>query len=95
MKMNCRLLGVAALFASLSFVAAGDITGKITLNGKPPAEKPLPLDPTEPREGANGTIPALSMSVMYSISSTRTPETPFMNALIRSTIAARTTSAGK
>lgn len=43
--MNSRLLGVAALFASLPFVTAGDITGKITLKGTPPPEKPLPLDP--------------------------------------------------
>jgi hypothetical protein len=46
MKLNHRCLAVAALFASLQLVSAGDITGKITLKGTPPPEKDLPLDPT-------------------------------------------------
>jgi hypothetical protein len=45
MKLNRRWLVSAALAASLQFVSAGDITGKITLKGTPPPEKPLPLDP--------------------------------------------------
>lgn len=45
MKLNRRLLAVGAVFASLPFVSAGDITGKITLTGNPPPEKILPLDP--------------------------------------------------
>ena len=45
MKLNRRLLGVAALIASLQIITAGDITGKITLKGTPPPEKVLPLDP--------------------------------------------------
>jgi len=46
MKLNHRCLAVAALFASLQLVSAGDITGKITLKGTPQPEKDLPLDPT-------------------------------------------------
>lgn len=45
MKLNRRCLSVAALIASLQIVSAGDITGKITLKGTPPAERTLPLDP--------------------------------------------------
>jgi hypothetical protein len=44
MKLN-RFLGLAALAASVQFVPAADITGKITLKGNPPPEKELPLDP--------------------------------------------------
>ena len=43
--MNSRLLASAALVASLQFVTAGDVTGKITLKGTPAPEKDLPLDP--------------------------------------------------
>src|SRR5881394_2616049 len=46
MKLNRRCLAVGGLIASLQFVSAGDITGKITLKGTPPPEKDLPLDPT-------------------------------------------------
>lgn len=46
MKLNRRCLAVAALFASLQLVSAGDVTGKITLKGTPAPEKDLPLDPT-------------------------------------------------
>ncbi len=35
----------AALVAGLASASAGNITGKITLKGTPPPEKPLPLDP--------------------------------------------------
>ena len=45
MRLNRRFIALAALMASLQIVTAGDITGKITLNGKPPAERVLPLDP--------------------------------------------------
>lgn len=45
MKMNSRFLTLAALGAALSVGVAADITGKITLKGTPPPEKPLPLDP--------------------------------------------------
>lgn len=44
MKMTGRFLTAAAVFASLASVTAGDIEGKITLKGTPPAEKELPLD---------------------------------------------------
>jgi hypothetical protein len=44
MKLN-RWLGMAALAASVQFLSAADITGKITLKGTPPPEKDLPLDP--------------------------------------------------
>src|SRR5688572_18404349 len=43
MKSN-RWLGLAALAASVQFLSAADITGKITLDGKPPAERQVPLD---------------------------------------------------
>lgn len=45
MKLNRRFLSLAALFASLQIVPAGDITGKITAKGTPPPERKLPLDP--------------------------------------------------
>ena len=45
MKLNQTCLAVAALFASLQLLSAGEITGKITLKGTPPPEKDLPLDP--------------------------------------------------
>lgn len=45
MNLNGRCVAGAALILSLQFVSAGDITGKITLKGNPPPEKPLPLDP--------------------------------------------------
>jgi hypothetical protein len=44
MKLNRRWLMLAAFVASLQFVFAGDITGKITLKGTPAPEKDLPLD---------------------------------------------------
>jgi hypothetical protein len=44
MKLN-RWLGLAALAASVQFLSAADIVGKVKLNGKPPEEKDLPLDP--------------------------------------------------
>lgn len=45
MTMKARTLVAAALLASLPATFAADITGKITLKGKPPPEKPIPLDP--------------------------------------------------
>jgi hypothetical protein len=45
MKLNRGFLGIAALLVSLQIVSAGDITGKVTLKGTPPPERPLPLDP--------------------------------------------------
>lgn len=46
MKMKLQIGSLLALACTLQAVSAGDITGKITLNGTPPAEKPLPMDPT-------------------------------------------------
>lgn len=37
---------VAALVGSFQAVSAGEISGKITLNGKPPAEVTIPFDPS-------------------------------------------------
>lgn len=45
MKLNRRFLAAAALCTAVQLVSAGDITGKITLKGTPPAERVLPLDP--------------------------------------------------
>src|SRR4051794_38036840 len=45
MKLN-RWLGLAALAASVQFLSAADITGKITLKGTPPPEIDIPLDPS-------------------------------------------------
>lgn len=42
MKSN-RWLGLAALAASVQFVSAADIVGKVTLKGTPPPEKELPV----------------------------------------------------
>lgn len=42
MKSN-RWLGLAALAASVQFLSAADITGKVTLKGTPPPEKELPV----------------------------------------------------
>src|SRR2546425_6211645 len=44
MKSQIRLMAAAALLVSLQFGFAADISGKITLKGTPPPEKPLPLD---------------------------------------------------
>jgi len=44
MKLN-RWLGLAALAASVQFISAADITGKVTLNGTPPANPPVKMDP--------------------------------------------------
>lgn len=53
MKLN-RWLGLAALAASVQILPAADITGKVTLNGKAPAEKDIPLDPSCGPLHANG-----------------------------------------
>jgi hypothetical protein len=45
MKLKRRCFAVAALFASLQLVSAGDIVGKITVKGTPPPEKEIPMDP--------------------------------------------------
>lgn len=45
MKTYFVLTAATALAASMQMAAAGDVTGKITLKGVPPAERPLPLDP--------------------------------------------------
>ena len=42
MKSN-RWLGLAALAASVQFLSAADIVGKVTLKGTPPPEKQLPV----------------------------------------------------
>ncbi len=46
MKNISKFAVVAALAAGLQAVAAGDITGKITLKGAPPPEKEITLDAT-------------------------------------------------
>ncbi|MGV3774818.1 MAG: hypothetical protein ACO1QB_18110 [Verrucomicrobiales bacterium] len=46
MKLSRRLIALAAVFASLQMVSAGDVTGKIDLKGTPPPEKEYPLDPS-------------------------------------------------
>jgi len=43
MKLN-RWMGLAALTASVQFLSAADITGKITLKGTPPPAPEAPLD---------------------------------------------------
>jgi len=43
MKLN-RWMGLAALAASVQFLSAADVTGKITLKGAPPAPQQAPLD---------------------------------------------------
>jgi len=40
---STRWLGLAALAASVQFLSAADITGKVTLKGTPPPEKELPV----------------------------------------------------
>jgi hypothetical protein len=45
MKLKRRCLAVAAFFASLQLVSAGDIVGKITVKGTPPPERDIPMDP--------------------------------------------------
>lgn len=40
-----KAIAGATLLASLASATAADITGKIVLNGTPPAEKAIPLDP--------------------------------------------------
>lgn len=42
MKMNRSLAVVAGLTVALQFATAGNITGKVTLKGTPPAEKEIP-----------------------------------------------------
>lgn len=42
MSFKHHCLAVAALFASLHMLSAGEITGKITLKGTPPPEKEIP-----------------------------------------------------
>lgn len=43
--MKSSLLVSSLVFASVAGVSAADITGKISLKGTPPPERPLPLDP--------------------------------------------------
>ena len=44
MRTTSTLTLVAVLATSLQLAQAGDITGKITLKGTPPPEKPIPMD---------------------------------------------------
>ncbi|MGA2175728.1 MAG: carboxypeptidase regulatory-like domain-containing protein [Verrucomicrobiota bacterium] len=46
MKRFALALTVAALAGSLPSAVAGDVTGKVTLKGTPPAEKPIAFDDT-------------------------------------------------
>lgn len=46
MKLNLTVLAAAALAASAQIVAAGDVTGKVTLKGTPKAEIPIDLGPS-------------------------------------------------
>ena len=46
MKMKLQIGSLLAVTCALQTVSAGDITGKITLNGTPPAEKEFKMDPT-------------------------------------------------
>ena len=41
MKLNHTLVAVAGFAAALQFATAGNITGKVTLSGTPPPEKPI------------------------------------------------------
>ncbi len=43
--MKSLTLTAVSLLAVVGFSTAGDVTGKISLKGTPPPEKPLPLDP--------------------------------------------------
>ena len=45
MKMHLRLITAAAITLSAFAVEAGDITGKVTLKGTPPPNKPFKMDP--------------------------------------------------
>ena len=49
MKLNCSLAVVAGFVAALQVVTAGNITGKVTLKGTPPAEKEI----TQIKDDAN------------------------------------------
>jgi plastocyanin len=44
MKMNRTLVAVAGFVAALQVASAGDVTGKVTLKGTPPAEKDITAD---------------------------------------------------
>jgi hypothetical protein len=46
MKMTKQILTMASILVAAQLVSAADISGKITLKGTPPPERPLPLDPT-------------------------------------------------
>ncbi len=44
MKSSFSLLAAVALAGSLQISSAGEVSGKVTLKGTPPPEKPIPLD---------------------------------------------------
>ena len=46
MNMKLQIGSLLAAACALQTVSAGDITGKITLNGTPPAEREFKMDPT-------------------------------------------------
>jgi len=46
MKSYLQSLAVVVLACSLQTLSAAEITGKVTLKGTPPAEKPIPVGPT-------------------------------------------------
>ena len=54
MKSN-RWLGLAALAASVQFLSAADIVGKVTLKGTPPAERVTPMADGFCGPGSKGT----------------------------------------
>jgi hypothetical protein len=45
-EMRCCCLTAVAVAGMLQMASAADITGKITLKGTPPAEVPIPFDPS-------------------------------------------------
>ncbi len=64
MKMKLQIGSLLAVACALQTVSAGDITGKVTLNGAAPAEKPLPMDPTCGKLQAAGEKPMTSFYVV-------------------------------
>jgi plastocyanin len=64
MKMKLQIGTLLAVACALQTASAEDITGKITLNGSAPAEKPLPMDPTCGKLLPTGSKPMTSFYVV-------------------------------